>query len=285
MKRNRITHNTEYHYNEPVSFGPHRVMMRPREGHDIRIVSGRLDVEPRADIRWLRDIYNNSIAILTFAEKSRVLRIHGEADIDYLRDNPIECLIDPGARFFPFQYAPDEQVELVPYRLPSYPYDGSKLNEWLQALYRPELGQAIETHDLLEKLNTAIFESLRYNYREEPGVQTPCDTLTRGTGSCRDFAVLMMEAARHWGFGARFVSGYIQMSEGQHGATHAWTEIYIPGAGWHGYDPTNNKLAGSEHIAVAVAREQEKASPISGMWDGPANAFSHMKVSVQVVGL
>jgi transglutaminase-like putative cysteine protease len=95
----------------------------------------------------------------------------------------------------------------------------------------------------------------------------------------------MMEAARHWGFGARFVSGYIQMGEGQHGATHAWTEIYIPGAGWHGFDPTNNKLTGSEHVSVAVAREQEKAIPLSGAWAGPANAFNRMDVSVQVVSV
>lgn len=285
MKRIRIAHSTEYHYSAPVSFGPHRIMMRPREGHNVRLVSGRLEVEPKAEVRWLRDIYDNSIAILTFAEPSQTLRIVGEADIDYLRDNPIECLIDPAARFFPFHYAPQEQIELVQYRLPSYPYDGSALNEWLQALFRPDSGQTVETFDLLNRLNTHIFESLRYNHREEAGVQTPCDTLARGSGSCRDFAVLMMEAARHWGFGARFVSGYIQMSEGQHGATHAWTEIYIPGAGWHGFDPTNDKMAGSEHIPVAVAREQEKASPVSGAWEGPANAFSHMNVSVQVVGL
>jgi hypothetical protein len=95
-------------------------MMRPREGHDVRIVAGRLDVEPKPTVRWLRDIYNNSIAVLTFTGPARALRIHGEADIDYLRDNPIECLIDPGARFFPFQYAPEEQVELVPY-LPAIP--------------------------------------------------------------------------------------------------------------------------------------------------------------------
>jgi transglutaminase-like putative cysteine protease len=285
VKRIRIIHATEYHYSEPVSFGPHRVMMRPREGHDVRIVHGRLDVEPKPTVRWLRDIYNNSIAILTFAEPSKSLVIHGEADIDYLRDNPIDCLIDPGARFFPFQYAPEEQVELVPYRLPSYPYDGSALQDWLLSLYRPGQARPVETFDLLNDLNSHIFKALQYSHREEAGVQSPCGTLRRGSGSCRDFAVLMMEAARHWGFGARFVSGYIQMAEGQHGATHAWTEIYIPGAGWHGFDPTNNKMAGSEHIAVAVAREQEKAMPVSGSWDGPGNAFSHMNVSVQVVAL
>jgi transglutaminase-like putative cysteine protease len=89
----------------------------------------------------------------------------------------------------------------------------------------------------------------------------------------------MMEGARHWGFGARFVTGYIQMGEGQHGATHAWTEIYIPGAGWHGFDPTNNKIVGGEHVSVAVAREQEKASPLSGSWHGPADAFNRMEAS------
>jgi len=169
------------------------------------------------------------------------------------------------------------------YRLPSYPYDGPRLREWLQNLYRP--GQLVSTFDLLGALNTHIYQSIQYTHREDPGVQLPHDTLARGSGSCRDFAVLMMEAARHWGFGARFVTGYIQMGEGQHGATHAWTEIYLPGAGWHGFDPTNNKPAGSEHVSVAVAREQEKASPLSGSWEGPANAFDRMLVSVEVAAI
>jgi transglutaminase-like putative cysteine protease len=119
--------------------------------------------------------------------------------------------------------------------------------------------------------------------REEPGVQRPGETLALGSGSCRDYAVLMMDAVRHWGFGARFVTGYIQMDNNQHGATHAWTEIYIPGAGWKGFDPTNNKVTGAEHVSVAVARDPEKASPISGVWKGPANAFDRMDVEVRVV--
>jgi transglutaminase-like putative cysteine protease len=202
-------------------------------------------------------------------------------DVDLYDDNPIECLIEPTARLFPFHYAPDEQIELIPYRLTSYPYDTPALQAWLNDLHHP--GQVLATFDLLNNLNTHIYRSLKYAHREEPGVQLPHDTLALGSGSCRDFAVLMMEAARYWGFGARFVTGYIQMGEGQHGATHAWTEIYIPGAGWHGFDPTNNKRAGSEHISVAVAREQDKASPLSGSWSGDANAFESMQVSVQVV--
>jgi transglutaminase-like putative cysteine protease len=283
MKRIRVVHRTEYHYLQPVTFGPHRVMMRPREGHDIHIARGELIVEPDANVRWLRDIYGNSIANLTFAAPSDKLSILAEVDVDYIDDSPVECLIDPAARYFPFHYAPEEQIELIQYRVPIYPYEGLKLYEWLQTLYRP--GQLIETFELLGKLNTHIYESVRYVRREEPGVQLPCDTLRRGSGSCRDFAVLMMEAARHWGFGARFVTGYVQMGEGQHGATHAWTKIYIPDAGWHGFDPTNNKMVGNEHISVAVAREQERACPVSGVWEGPVNAFNGMAVSVQVFAL
>ncbi len=283
MKRVRIIHSTEYHYHAPVTFGPHRALLRPREGHDLHIESTRLKIEPKADVRWVRDIYGNSIAIITFAEPARKLSLFSEVNVDLYDDTPINCVIDPLAQSYPFQYAANEQVEIIPYRVPSYPHDGPAVQQWLLNLYSP--GQLINTSDLLNKLNTRIYEAFRYNARYDPGVQLPCQTLALGSGSCRDYAVLMMEAARHWGFASRFVTGYIQMGEGQHGATHAWTEVYIPGAGWRGFDPTNNKLAGSEHVSVAVAREQDKASPLSGSWEGPSDAWDRMEVSVQVVAL
>jgi transglutaminase-like putative cysteine protease len=283
MKRIRITHITRYYYRTSVSFGPHRALIRPREGHDVHIASSKLRIEPAADVRWYRDIYGNSIAILTFAEPARGLGIVSEVDVDLHEDVPIDCVIDPGAQSYPFQYAAEEQVEIVPYRLPSYPHDGPAVQDWLRAIYSP--GQSVSTAELLNQLNTRIYESFGYVPRDEAGVQLPCRTLALGTGSCRDYAVFMMEAARHWGFAARFVTGYIQMADDQHGATHAWTEIYLPGAGWRGFDATNNKLAGSEHISVAVAREQDKALPLAGSWHGPADAFERMEVSVQVVAL
>ncbi|WP_175517685.1 transglutaminase family protein [Planctomicrobium piriforme] len=283
MKQVRIIHSTEYFYSEPVKFGTHRALLRPREGHEVHISSSRLVVEPEASVRWLRDIEGNSVAILTFQTPSDKFRLLAEFDVTLCDDNPIECLISPQARSYPFQYDPAEQIELVPYRLPSYPYDGPALHEWLRALYEP--GQLIDSFELLNRLNTHIFKSLKYVERHDHGVQLPHQTLELGSGSCRDYAVLMMEAARHWGFGSRFVTGYIQMAEGQHGATHAWTEIYLPGAGWRGFDPTNNKLAGNEHISVGVTREQEKAAPLSGTWEGPSDAFQRMEVSVQVVAL
>ena len=283
MKRIRITHVTEYHYHVPVTFGSHRALLRPREGHDLHIESTRLKIEPKADVRWVRDIYGNSIAIITFAEPARKMSLFSEVTVDLYDDTPIDCVIDPLAQSYPFQYAANEQVEIIPYRVPSYPHDGPAVQQWLLNLYSP--GQLINTSDLLNKLNTRIYEAFRYNARYDPGVQLPCQTLALGSGSCRDYAVFMMEAARHWGFASRFVTGYIQMGEGQHGATHAWTEVYIPGAGWRGFDPTNNKLAGSEHVSVAVAREQDRASPLSGSWEGPSDAWDRMEVSVQVVAL
>ena len=284
LQKLRLSHLTEYRYAKPVRFGPHRVLVRPREGHDLRIVAGRVEILPTAHIRYLRDIYGNSLAVLDFPEPADRLRILIEADLQYIRDgSDLDELVDPAARFYPFSYAPDEQVELIPFRLPSYPYDAPTLAGWLQDLYRP--GQVIETADLLVNLTSHIFRSFRYESRQAAGVQVPSETIARGSGSCRDFAVLMMEAARHWGFAARFVSGYIQMAAGQHGATHAWTEIYLPGAGWQGFDPTNDKRVGREHIAVAVAREQEKAMPISGSWFGDAGDFLGMDVRVEVAAL
>lgn len=283
MKRIRIIHKTAYHYHQPVTFGTHRAMLRPREGHDVWIASAQIQIQPEGSIRWLRDIEGNSVAIIDFQSPADQLSLIAEIDVHLTEGNAIACLIEPSAKMFPFQYSPEEQIDLVPYRLPSYPYDGPTLRDWLRDLYTP--GQVIDTFELLNNLNTHIYEKLAYNVRHEPGVQLPHETLRLGSGSCRDYAVLMMEAARHWGFGARFVTGYIQMAQGQHGATHAWTEIYLPGAGWRGFDPTNNKLVGSEHISVAVSREQERAMPISGSWEGPSHAYHRMDVSVQVVAI
>ncbi len=164
MQRKRIIHSTTYRYHTPVHFGTHRALMRPREGHDLKIVNTRVEVEPAASVRWLRDIEGNSVAILTFSEPASCLRLLSEIDVELNDDPAIECLIDPSARSFPFQYSPDEQVDLIPYRLPSYQYEGPVLNDWLCDLYRP--GQLVDTFDLLRQLNSHIFHSLRYSARD-----------------------------------------------------------------------------------------------------------------------
>jgi len=281
MKRIRITHLTEYFYRESVQFGVHRALMRPREGYDLHIVAGRLLITPNSTVRWLRDLNGNSVAVITFNEPSHHLRIFSEVDVDLFDDELIECHVDAEAKSFPFEYPASEQLGLVPFRLPSYPLDELLLKQWLLHLYQP--GQLVDTLGLLRDLNTRIYEAFQYLHRDDPGVQSPAETISKGSGSCRDYAVLMMEAARHWGMAAQFVTGYIQMADGQHGATHAWTEIYLPGVGWQGFDPTNNKLAGDEHISVAVAPHPAQASPLSGSWTGPSGAFQSLQVSVQVV--
>jgi transglutaminase-like putative cysteine protease len=281
MEHLRIDHHTEYRYRTPVTFGLHRAMLRPREGHDVHIEKLTLIVEPSAHVRWLRDIYGNSIAVIKFLSPGDGLVISSSAEVSHFEEDLFEFEVEPSCQEFPFQYNAEEQAELVPYRLCSYPHDSVAVREWLRGTYLP--GQKTGTLELLDKLNTRIFETFQYENRDAPGVQLPCQTLATGKGSCRDFAVLMMEAARHWGFAARFVSGYVQLAAGQHGSTHAWAEIYIPGFGWRGFDPTNNKLAGNEHVSVAVARDQDKAMPLAGTWEGPADAFEQMEVSVQVV--
>jgi transglutaminase-like putative cysteine protease len=230
MKRIRISHSTEYRYRVPVTFGEHQAMLRPRKGHDVHIAGWQLDIEPEAEVEWVRDIYGNSIAHLTFSGPAAKLRIASEIEVDLFEADAIDCPIRSFGKLYPFQYAGNKQVEIMSHRIPSYPHDGPALVDWLREFY----------------------------------------------------AVLMMESVRQWGFASRFVTGYIQMAEGQHGASHAWTEVYLPGAGWRGFDPTNNKLAGSEHISVAVARSQEKAMPVSGTWSGPADAFEGMGVVVEV---
>lgn len=281
MKRLRITHRTSYHYREPVQFGPHRALMRPREGHDVHIEKGSFSVKPAANVRWMRDLHGNSVAVLNFTEPSDHLEVASEVLVDLYDDQLVECNLDPQARLFPFAYPATELLGLTPYTLPGHPEEAGAVAAWLGDLYQP--GQLVDTLDLLAALNAKIFGSLRYAAREDEGTYTPAQTLRLGGGSCRDYAVLMMEAARHWGFAARFVTGYVLMADGQHGATHAWTEIYLPGAGWQGYDPTNNKLADTEHISVAVAPHAAQASPFSGTFSGPSDAFERLEVSVQVV--
>jgi Bacterial transglutaminase-like N-terminal region len=190
VRRKELHHEAHAHHpqdgvllQQPVRFGPHRAMMRPREGHDAHIARARVHVEPKADVSWLRDTYDNSIAILTFQAASNRLCVESEVDVDLYYDSLNEWPISPHARSFPFQYPPEEHIDLMVYRLPSYPYDGPMLHGWLQDLYQP--GQVVNTLDLLSNLNSHIYRSFKYDSRDAFGVQLPNETLTRGSGTCR----------------------------------------------------------------------------------------------------
>ena len=277
-----VRHVTTYRYKQPVAFGEHRMMLRPRDYYDQKLLEAKLVITPEpTDIRWVHDVFGNCVAVARFGGRAEELHFESIIRLDQSSTDVLDFQIEEYARRYPFTYGADEMPDLLRAMERQYLDPEHEVDEWARQFLRND-GRTVTT-ELLAAMTHAIRQNLTYVKREEGGVQDPVRTLRLGSGSCRDFAVLMMEAARYWGFGARFVTGYIQMGEGQHGATHAWTEIYIPGAGWHGFDPTNNKRAGSEHISVAVAREQDKACPLSGSWAGDANAFERMEVSVQVV--
>ena len=278
----RIQHRTTYRYSEKVAFGPHRLMLRPREGHDIQIEQSVLHVTPAHRINWIRDVYGNSIAVVNFNEPAAELMIYSDLLLNHFEINPFDFYIEPDATRYPFFYDHKTLLELSALTQQVYSSDAVRVREWLGQFWRS--GQTTGTLALLQQLNGHIFRSFRYQVRNEPGVQSPAKTLQNNSGSCRDFATLFIEACRCLGLGARFVSGYI-LSGGTTGvgaSTHAWAEVYLPGVGWKGFDPTLGLLTTSQHIPVAVSQHPENAMPISGSFIGRSSAFLNVEVTVKV---
>lgn len=282
MKRLRIEHLTEYDFGAVVTLMPHRLLVRPRENHQVRIVRSSLDISPAAELRWQRDALDNSVAHARFGEATRQLRIVSTAELEHYEDAPLDFVVDDRAVTYPFAYAADEAIDLSAFRAPSWPADREDVGAFLGS--RGMLDRPCETFTLLDRLNRAIHADLRYEVREEPGVRPPTQTLALGRGSCRDFAALFIDACRRLGLASRFVSGYVRApaTEAGEGATHAWAEVYLPGPGWKGFDPSIGELVGSDHIAVAVARHPEAVPPIAGSFVGPTNLRPTMNVRVRV---
>jgi len=279
----RIRHRTTYNYAQPVSFGQHKIMIRPREGHDVHIESSVLEINPAHTIRWMRDVNGNSIAKVDFTQTAAQLSFYSELVLHQYDTNPLDFILEESAVTYPFVYDPDSLPELTAFMALLYPRDAAVLGEWLGQFLKP--GNKIETIALLQNVNTHINRTFQYQRRDEPGVQTPAETLKKNSGSCRDFATLMLETCRCWGMAARFVSGYMQCEATEAGgaSTHAWMEVYLPGAGWKGFDPTSGIMTGSQHVTVAVSRNPENAAPIAGSFEGPANASQGIQVDVTVV--
>src|SRR3984957_9612974 len=279
----RIRHRTTYNYNQPVTFGQHKIMFRPREGHDVHIESSVLEINPAHVTRWMRDVNGNSMAKVDFTEAAAQLSFYSELILQQYDVNPLDFILEESAVPFPFVYDPDSLPELTPFMPLLYSREVAVLREWQGQFLKP--GNKIETIALLQNVNTHINNTFQYTRRDEPGVQTPAETLKKNSGSCRDFATLMLEACRCWGMAARFVSGYMQCEATEAGgaSTHAWMEVYLPGAGWKGFDPTSGIMTGAQHVTVAVSRNPENAAPVAGSFEGPANAFQGIQVDVTVV--
>ena len=272
MQRYKILHRTYYNFSSPVQLEPHALRLRPREGHELRIESSFLEITPPATLRWHRDAEDNSVAIATFTAPASQLSIESNVIIQQFNQAPLDFLLAGYASDFPFAYTADDRVILSPYLETTGDNSKISLTDWVNKLCPS--GEPIQTYAILQRLCSQIQQEMTYRIREEPGVQTARETLSRQTGSCRDFANLFMEAARHLGLAARFVSGYLHAppSAVDFGATHAWAEVYLPGAGWKGFDPTIGKIVGTDHIAVAVARLPESVPPIAGSFIGQPGA-------------
>jgi len=269
MQRYKILHRTYYNFSGEVWLEPHTLRLRPREGHELRIESSDLKITPSASLRWYRDVEDNSVAIATFDSHTEQLVIESEVIIQQYNEAPLDFLVADYAIDYPFNYQAEDMAVLSPYMIANVQTEKDPLTEWIANIWPP--GEQIQTYALLQRLAVHIQQTLAYQLREEPGVQSVADTLSRGSGSCRDFAFLFMEAARRLGLAARFVSGYLhaEPSAFNYGATHAWAEVFLPGAGWKGFDPNIGQVVGTEHTAVAVARLPESVPPVSGSFIGP----------------
>lgn len=280
MRRLKILHTTRYSFSEPVRLGPHALMLRPREGHELHIESSRLEITPPAVLGWTRDVDNNSVATATFEQPAEELVITSELLCQHYDSEPLNFIVADHAVNYPFVYSDDEAMVLTPYRICSENIDSGVLGNWARQFWQS--GESIESYALLNRLCTGIFQGMAYQRREAPGVQTAEQTLSLDTGSCRDFANLFIESTRLFGIASRFVSGYLYNppSALDDGATHAWAEVYLPGAGWKGFDPTIGQVVGNDHITVAVSRRPDAIPPVKGSYYG--NAGSDLEVRVEV---
>ncbi|CCB66547.1 transglutaminase family protein [Hyphomicrobium sp. MC1] len=281
----KIQHVTTYWYYQSVFLGPHRLMLRPRESRDLRLISSDLRLTPAADVTWAHDIFGNAIATATFPEMTNRLVISSVTELEL--DATAWPIFDIAASAvsYPFRYSGDDWTDLGALALQQYPDLGWRLRDWARAFIG---GNPTNTLAMLKDLNAGVSGSIRYQSREDMGTQSPTQTLERGWGSCRDFAVLFVEAARSLGFGARIVSGYLfnpdrnSVGSADAGSTHAWAEVYVPGAGWITFDPTNRGIGGCNLIPVGAARDIRQVIPVAGSFVGMTDAFQSMTVQVLV---
>lgn len=281
MRRLQISHLTEYRFPDPVSVLPHRLLLRPRENHNVRIESSLLEIFPAHRVQWKRDVLDNSVCLVTIMQPTDLLRIASTVVIQHYDENPFDFVVDDYALMYPVAYRASDRIELQPFLQAVYPDDRERVLGWLQAF---GWQQATQTFTLLDRMNRGIASGFSYRLREEQGVQSPGTTLRTGSGSCRDFAALFTEACRHLGLASRFVSGYLFTWTGDvsNAATHAWSEVYLPGAGWKGFDPTSGEVTGDRHVAVAVARHPEAVPPVAGDFVGTALQRPTLSVMLRV---
>jgi transglutaminase-like putative cysteine protease len=282
-----ITHTTHYQYRQAVQLGEHRVMFRPRGSHDLRVLATDMQVTPEPlDIRLIQDVYSNSVALVRPQSPATELKIECSFSVEHTGTRALDLPLNDAALLYPFAYAEEDRIALQHYLQPYFDDPSGELGDWARQFVRGD--GATGTRELLVEMTQFIRQSMFYVARFDEGVQTPYQTLRLQSGTCRDFATLMTEAVRALGYAARFVSGYLYTpwldnpGSATAGATHAWVQVFLPGAGWIPFDPTNNLIGGTDLIRVGVARHASLASPVTGSWHGFPGDFMGMFVDVQV---
>jgi transglutaminase-like putative cysteine protease len=281
----RLQHKTTYRYRQPVKLGPHRLMLRPRESRELRLILSDVVVAPSAQVTWAQDVFGNVVTTAIFQAMADTLIIDSIQELEIDKSAWPVFAIAASAVSYPFRYSDDDWIDLGALTVLQHGDSSGRLRAWAQAFVR---GNPTDTLSLLKDINANVASWISYQSREDEGTQTPLQTLERGWGSCRDFAVLFVEAVRSLGFGARIVSGYLHNPDRQMqgssdgGSTHAWAEVYVPGAGWITFDPTNRSVGGINLIPVAVARDIRQTIPVGGSFIGASDAFLGMEVEVRV---
>jgi len=284
-----VRHRTEFQYRHPVLLGEHRLMSRPRDSHDLRLLDTALMVAPQpSELRWMHDVFGNSIVVTSFADKSDALTFESTFRAEHFPVPERTILVEPYAQQLPFNYSAEDSADLARTSERQYADPEHTVDQW--AKIHVDATPDRNTLNVLIAMTQAIKRDFVYARREEVGVQEPTETLRIRSGSCRDFAVFMMEAARSIGLAARFVSGYLYDEDligaagglVGGGATHAWLQVYLPGAGWVEFDPTNALVGGRNLIRVAVTRSASQAAPLAGAFTGAPGDFLSMHVTVEV---
>ena len=289
----KVHHVTVYRYSKPVGLGEHRMMFRPRASHDLRLLKAKLKISPEpATLRWVHDVFDNSVAVATFEGSTTTLRFESTVTLEHFETQIPDYALEEHAQTYPFRYADEDFPNLG--RALAHHHPSKDVKSW--ALQFLDASSSTGTMALLRSMTLGIKKDFLYARRAEKGVQSPSETLETRRGSCRDFAVLMIEAVRSLGLAARFVSGYIfiphkdvghTVDEGATqvvggGATHAWMQVYLPGAGWIDFDPTNSIIGNRNLIRVAVAWDSKEVLPLWGTFAGEASSFLGMDVTVSV---
>jgi transglutaminase-like putative cysteine protease len=281
-----VKHVTTYHYNQPVAFGQHRMMLRPRDDDDQKAIETELEITPRPrQLVWTRDSFGNHVAIAHFSDRACELRFSSSIRLDHTPADFRETDIELFARAYPFAYALADWLGLERFIQPLSPHPA--IDRWSAMFFRKD-GTA-DTYQLLGDMTRNIRRTFKQVSRHEKGIQAPARTLNLGSGSCRDLAVLMIAALRARGIAARFVSGYLHLADDDDdddcaagGNTHAWVQVYVPGPGWVDFDPSGGIVGNQNHIRVAVAHHPREAIPLQGTWFGTAADHLAMKVAVKV---